>query len=755
MSFQAPDLAALPRYPIIIGDAREERGSGAVMPHVYPGNGRVTREIAMANAQDVDRAVMAARAAFPGWRALPGDQRRNLMFKLAALFEARSAEFAPSLIAENGSISAYAPFMGYDAAQKFRYFGGWADKIHGRTVPMWGAPAHDYVTYEPYGVVGAIIPWNGPLFAATMVLAPALATGNCVVLKSPDLAPYSAMKLVELILEAGFPPGVVNLVTGAADVGEAMVAHPGIDKIEFIGSGATAKKVLASAAQSLKPVGLELGGKSAVIVFDDADLASATKCGVSGAVSANGQGCVNGTRLLVQRGIYDQFCQMLAATANHIAPGDPMDPATMLGPVISEGALSRILGMVEGGVNEGGRVIAGGQRMGGDHAPGYFLPVTVLADVPNASHIAQNEVFGPVLVVTPFDTEEEAIALANGYRIRAWGLCPHPEPAPCASCHRPASGGHDPRQRLGRGDAAQLPVRRLEKERPRAARRHRGAQRIHATQEYLDVAQGTGGLTVAELLDPIERSGRGAALQAEVTGSAAAPSSPLEASIRDFVMAEVWNRPGLERRARYLISIAGCAMTATAPDIFDRYVAGALQSGLLSLAELREGALHMAVYGGWGRGEAIDKAVSRAAQKLGLPPADSPPIRAEAWDPEVRTAQGMEEFTQTMTFPGGPSASPFLEAINNFVFGEMWCRRGLDQRSRRFMTLVGVAESAAEVPIKSHFHAAMASGNCTADELQEFVLHYGLHAGWPKASLVQGIVSEMAKKVEAGLPWNG
>jgi acyl-CoA reductase-like NAD-dependent aldehyde dehydrogenase len=307
-----------------------------------------------------------------------------------------------------------APYMGYDAAQKFRYFGGWCDKIHGRTIPMWGGPAHDYVSYEPYGVLGIIVPWNGPLFASTMVMAPALAAGNCIVLKSPDLAPYSAMKLAELIHEAGFPDGVVNLVTGGVDAGEAMVAHPGIDKIEFIGSGNTAKKVLTSAAQSLKPVGLELGGKSAVIVFDDADLQSAAKRGLTGAVSANGQGCVNGTRLLVQRGVYQPYLEILSAMANHTRPGDPYDPATLLGPVISETALNRILGMVSRGVEQGGRIVTGGERLGGDHASGYFMPVTVVADVDNGAEIAQNEVFGPVLVVTPFDTEEEAIALANG-----------------------------------------------------------------------------------------------------------------------------------------------------------------------------------------------------------------------------------------------------------------------------------------------------------------------------------------------------
>ncbi len=252
-----------------------------------------------------------------------------------------------------------------------------------------------------------------------------------------------------------------------------------------------------------------------------------------------------------------------------------------------------------------------------------------------------------------------------------------------------------------------------------------------------------------------ERRARGARLQAEVTGNAAPfPATPVEESTRDFVYAEVWNRPGLDRRARYLISIAGSAMTGSVA-MLDRMVTGALNSGLISLLELREAALHMAVYGGWGRAELIDEAISRAAASLGLPAADSPPIRAADWDAEQRTAEGMAGFIKVMTFPGGPSVSPFLEAINNFVFGEMWQRPGLDERSRRFMTLVAVADSSAEVPIKSHFHAAMASGNCTAAELHEFVLHYGLQAGWPKASLVQGIVFEMARKIEAGLPWNG
>lgn len=412
MGFRMPAVS-LPEFAHVIGESAETAGTGETFAHVYPASGEVTREIRLAGADDVDRAVAAARAAHPAWRAMPGDKRRDLMLRLASVIEERAAEMSPLLSAENGSILLAGPHMSADAAQKFRYFGGWADKLEGRTVPTWGGPAHDYVSYEPFGTIGIIVPWNGPFFAATMVMAPALAAGNCVVLKAPENAPWSIMKLLELIRLAGFPPGVVNLVTGGPDVGAAMVEHPGIDKIEFIGSGTTAKKILASAAQSLKPVGLELGGKSAVLVFADTNLQEAAKRGLSGAVSANGQGCVNGTRLLVERAIYEPYVEMLKAMAAHVKVGDPFAMDTIMGPVISETALDRIHGIVTRGAAEGGRIVCGGERMAGDHAGGAFYPITVLADVGHGSEIARNEVFGPVLVVTPFDSEEEAVMLAN------------------------------------------------------------------------------------------------------------------------------------------------------------------------------------------------------------------------------------------------------------------------------------------------------------------------------------------------------
>jgi aldehyde dehydrogenase (NAD+) len=414
MSFKSPG-AALPRHPVIIGDQKLEQGSGSVHAHIYPANGRATCEIKLASPQDVDAAVRAARSAVPAWRALPGDKRRDLMFKMAATIEAHAQELAALSTLENGCPSLVAPFIAADAAQKMRYFGGWADKIQGETLSTWAGPAHNYVAYEPYGVVAAIIPWNGPLFAATMVMAPALAAGNCIVVKAPELAPFTVMRLGELFLEAGFPAGVVNTLAGGADVGEALVRHAGVDKVQFVGSGATAKKVLRTAAESLKPCGLELGGKSAVIVFADADLQEAARRGLAGAISVSGQGCVNGTRLLVERPVYEQYLNMLAAIGARIQVGDPLDGSTVMGPVISEAALQRILGVVSRAVGaEGGRLISGGTRLGGEHAEGYFLPLTIVADVAPGAALTQHEVFGPVLAVTPFDSEDEAIALANG-----------------------------------------------------------------------------------------------------------------------------------------------------------------------------------------------------------------------------------------------------------------------------------------------------------------------------------------------------
>jgi 4-carboxymuconolactone decarboxylase len=258
------------------------------------------------------------------------------------------------------------------------------------------------------------------------------------------------------------------------------------------------------------------------------------------------------------------------------------------------------------------------------------------------------------------------------------------------------------------------------------------------------------------MLDPAERSARGDALYAEVTGKKpAAAATPYEQSWRDFIFAEVWSRPGLDRRARYLVAIAGAALSSGAGSHLELYVHGALKSGTLSPSELREAALHLSVYGGWSKGGDVDAAVTKAVKTLKLKEEPGTPIRAERWDQRQRGELGANEFLKVMTFPGGHGETPYLEAIRNFVFGEMWCRRALDERSRRWLTLVGVCESCAETPIKSHIYAAMASGNCKPEEMQEFVLAYGVHAGWPKASVIQSAVYAMIRNFDAGLGWNG
>jgi 4-carboxymuconolactone decarboxylase len=254
------------------------------------------------------------------------------------------------------------------------------------------------------------------------------------------------------------------------------------------------------------------------------------------------------------------------------------------------------------------------------------------------------------------------------------------------------------------------------------------------------------------LLDPAERTSTGARLQAELTGAPAPePATLYEASWRDYIFAEVWSRPALDRRARFLISMASAAGAGDQAAV-ERYVRGALGTGELTLAELREAALHTAVYSGWSCGGLLDTAITRVADALGLAPSDYPPIRGEPWDPKVRHEDGRANFEAVMVFGGPPPATAYFEAgILNFVFGEMWTRPGLDQRARRWLTLVGVGNSSSNIPIRSHTWSAMASGDATREEMFEFVLQYAIHAGWPRASVMQSAVLEQSDRVAKGL----
>jgi acyl-CoA reductase-like NAD-dependent aldehyde dehydrogenase len=398
----------------LIGDRRISDASGGVHRHVYAATGKVTGEIPLAGAAEIDLAVHAARSAAASWARTPGNERRNLMLRFAELLEREAVSLGQLAMVDNSLIGAISNGGPYVAADLFRYNAGWADKIGGDVIATWPQPALDYTYDESYGVVAVIIPWNGPVYAMGMVLSPVLAAGNCVVVKPPELAPYACLRLGELFLEAGFPAGVVNIVPGGPDAGRTLVEHAGIDKIHFTGSGATAQHILRSAAKRLVPVQLELGGKSASLVFEDADLDAFEPFAISGIVGGAGQGCINATRLLVQSSIYDEVVERASRSARTTVVGDPADATSQMGPVIDETAVNRIMGMIDTAKQGKARLVAGGERLVGEHAGGYYIEPTVFADVTPDMELANCEVFGPVLAISRFDTYEDAIAIANG-----------------------------------------------------------------------------------------------------------------------------------------------------------------------------------------------------------------------------------------------------------------------------------------------------------------------------------------------------
>jgi aldehyde dehydrogenase (NAD+) len=304
------------------------------------------------------------------------------------------------------------------AAEWFRYYAGWADKLEGAVVPAAPGTALDYVVPAPYGVVAAIIPWNGPIIALALKVAPAIAAGNCVVLKPSEQAPFSCLRFARVCEEAAAPAGVVNVVIGASNAGHALCAHPDVDKISFTGGALAARAAATAAAEHHTPIVLELGGKSASIVFADADPGVAGKLGALFAVAQNsGQGCFLPTRLLAQRGIYDDIVAAVVNTVEGFRLGDPFDPDTTMGPVANEAACTRILGVIEQARAEGhGDLLTGGHRANGLLADGSFIEPTVFANVDPHSSLAQEEIFGPVLAIIPFDDEADALEIANGTR---------------------------------------------------------------------------------------------------------------------------------------------------------------------------------------------------------------------------------------------------------------------------------------------------------------------------------------------------
>ncbi len=366
---------------------------------------------------DVDRAVRAAHKAFTcgEWPQLTASRRGALVRRLGDLITEHSQRLAEVEVRDNGKLYAEMSMQTAYMAQWYHYYGGLADKIEGAVLPTDKPDTFNYTRYEPLGVVAAIIPWNSPLLLTTWKLAPALAAGNTVVIKPSEFTSASVLELMKLVEQAGFPPGVVNVVTGfGADVGAPLVEHPLVAKVAFTGSDVTGQRIYEAAARGLKHVTMELGGKSPNIVFDDAEIDNAVKGAISGIFAATGQTCIAGSRLLVQQTIHDQFLDRLVAFAKTAKMGNPMDAGTQIGPVTNKPQFEKILNYIDIAKGEGARaVLGGGRATRPECGSGWFVEPTIFEGVNNQMRIAQEEVFGPVLSVIPFKDEEEAIAIGN------------------------------------------------------------------------------------------------------------------------------------------------------------------------------------------------------------------------------------------------------------------------------------------------------------------------------------------------------
>ena len=409
--------ATLARYRMFIGGEWVEAASGQTFPSDNPFTGKPWALIPRGGAADADRAVRAAHKAFTTgeWPKLNASRRGQLLRKLGDLIAEKSKALAEIEVRDNGKLYAEMSAQTAYMAQWYYYYGGLADKIEGHVIPTDKPDMLNYTRYEPLGVVAAITPWNSPLLLTAWKLAPALAAGNTVVLKPSEFTSASVLEFMKLIEQAGFPPGVVNVVTGfGPDVGMPLVEHPLVAKVAFTGSDRTGTLIYQTAAKGLKRVSMELGGKSPNIVFDDAHLENAIKGVVSGIFAATGQTCIAGSRLLVQSSIHDAFVEKLVAFAKNAKMGNPMSLDTQVGPVTNPPQYKKILDYIDIARGEGATpVLGGGKATRPECGEGWFVEPTIFTGVKNSMRIAQEEVFGPVLSVIPFKDEDEAVAIGN------------------------------------------------------------------------------------------------------------------------------------------------------------------------------------------------------------------------------------------------------------------------------------------------------------------------------------------------------
>jgi acyl-CoA reductase-like NAD-dependent aldehyde dehydrogenase len=411
-STQLPDVLAPGR--LFIDGQWVDAASGATFEVMNPARGEQLTDVAEAAAEDVDRAVLAARAAFDAgpWRDMAPRDRARILWGIARGLEQRRDEIMHVETLNNGKPLFESRIDVSMTIETFEYYAGWTTKIEGETIPVSTGPQFVYTLREPIGVVGAIVPWNFPLNLAGWKVAPALAAGCTVVLKPASETPLTVLLLADIAQKAGLPDGVLNVVPGGGrTAGEAIVRHPEIDKIAFTGSTETGRRIAQLAAETIKPVSLELGGKSANIVFADADLSIAAKGAIGGIFYGKGEVCAAGSRLLVERAAHDEMVNSVAAGAKKLPVGDPFEKSTRIGAIVSEKQMNRVLGYIEKGRQEGAKVVAGGGQA--KVGSGWFVEPTVFDEVTDDMTIAREEIFGPVLATISFEGVDEAIEKAN------------------------------------------------------------------------------------------------------------------------------------------------------------------------------------------------------------------------------------------------------------------------------------------------------------------------------------------------------
>ncbi|UGU34470.1 aldehyde dehydrogenase family protein [Mycolicibacterium smegmatis] len=411
------DFTSRPRQMFVDGQW-VEAASGRRFDTVDPATEQVITSVPRSGPEDVERAVAAARRAFEEgrWPAMTPAERQRMLWRIADGISARADQFAELETLDNGKSVAVAKAVDVTwAAEIFYYYAGWATKIEGRTVPVsvpWapGSSFHAFTLREPVGVCAQIIPWNFPLVMAAFKVAPALACGNTVILKPAEQTPLTALLLAEVIEAAGVPAGVVNVLTGFGDIGAALSAHDGVDKVAFTGSTEVGKKIVNAASGNLKKVSLELGGKSPQVIFADADLEAAIPGVAGGFLFNHGQTCTAGTRLLVEDAVFDEFTAGVAEYAAGLRIGPGLDPANDIGPLVSREQLAKVTGYLDAGIDQGARALAGGGRHGDT---GFYVQPTLLVDVQRDFSVYQEEIFGPVAVAVPFNRERGVRAAAN------------------------------------------------------------------------------------------------------------------------------------------------------------------------------------------------------------------------------------------------------------------------------------------------------------------------------------------------------